>query len=59
MVGAKILAGTAPSDIVKQTEYLLSMKKEWANPFGNGTVGQQIVDILVNQFSTLESGGLI
>jgi len=58
-VGANILAGTAPSDIVKQTEYMLSMKKEWANPFGNGTAGQQIVDILVNQFSTLESGDLI
>ena len=51
-VGSNILAGTDPYEIVKQTEHMLSKRREWLNPFGDGTAGQQIVDVLVNTFSS-------
>jgi UDP-N-acetylglucosamine 2-epimerase (non-hydrolysing) len=48
-VGANILAGTNPDEIVKKTEYMLSKKREWINPFGDGKAGIRIVHILKNE----------
>jgi UDP-N-acetylglucosamine 2-epimerase (non-hydrolysing) len=42
-VGANILAGTSPDNIVASAGYMLSKKEGWANPFGDGTAGKKIV----------------
>jgi UDP-N-acetylglucosamine 2-epimerase (non-hydrolysing) len=48
-VGANILAGTNPDEIVEKTEYMLSKKREWINPFGDGKAGIRIVHILKSE----------
>lgn len=44
-VGSNVLAGTKPKEIVKKTKLMMNRKREWGNPFGNGTAGLKIVDI--------------
>lgn len=44
-VGSSILAGTDPHEIVKKTAQMLTKKREWANPFGDGKAGERIVQI--------------
>jgi UDP-N-acetylglucosamine 2-epimerase (non-hydrolysing) len=45
-VGANVLAGTEPNDIVKKARYMLNKPNNWPNPFGDGKAGQRIVKIL-------------
>jgi len=45
-IGANIIAGTKPSDIFSKTNFMLSKKRDWVNPFGDGTAASKIVDIL-------------
>lgn len=45
-VGSNILAGASPDRIVKCTEFMLSRENNWVNPFGDGTAGRRIVEIL-------------
>lgn len=47
-VGANILAGTDPDKIVECAKTMTARKNGWANPFGDGTTGKQIVDTLCN-----------
>jgi UDP-N-acetylglucosamine 2-epimerase (non-hydrolysing) len=49
-VGANILAGTRPADILEKTKTMLNVKNNWQNPFGDGTAAKQIITILVNHF---------
>lgn len=42
-VGANILAGTNPDEIVRCTETMLQKGESWTNPFGDGTAGKKIV----------------
>jgi len=42
-VGANILAGTNPDEIVRCTETMLQKVEGWTNPFGDGTAGKKIV----------------
>ncbi len=44
-VGANMVAGTDPNRIAVCAETMIHKKREWENPFGNGTAGEQIVDI--------------
>jgi len=44
-VGSNILAGTRPDKIVECTRLMLNRKNDWQNPFGDGKVGERIVDI--------------
>ncbi len=48
-VGANILAGTNPNDIVTSVAEMSKQKGTWTNPFGDGTAGKQIVSILRNK----------
>ena len=45
-VGSNILAGTSPDRILKCTDFMLNRKNNWENPFGDGTAGRRIVEIL-------------
>jgi len=45
-VGANVLAGTYPENILNCTTEMVEKKKQWSNPFGDGTSGKRIVQIL-------------
>jgi UDP-N-acetylglucosamine 2-epimerase (non-hydrolysing) len=50
-VGSNTLAGTNPERILEAAKISCAHKKSWANPFGDGTAGKKIVDILEGTFS--------
>lgn len=45
-VGANVLAGTLPEEIVGKAKLMLATDCRWNNPFGDGKAGWRIVDIL-------------
>ena len=45
-VGANILAGTKPEEIVEKTETMLRTTKRWKQPFGDGKAAKRIVKII-------------
>jgi UDP-N-acetylglucosamine 2-epimerase (non-hydrolysing) len=45
-VGSNVLAGTDPAKILECTSLMIERDNEWANPFGDGTAGERIVEIL-------------
>ena len=46
-VRSNMLAGVIPEDIVNCVSVMIENNKEWKNPFGDGTSGKKIVDIVV------------
>jgi UDP-N-acetylglucosamine 2-epimerase (non-hydrolysing) len=48
-VGANVLAGADPNEILKKTELMLKRKNRWKNPFGDGKAGKKIVRILTKK----------
>ena len=42
-----MLAGVIPEDIVNCVSVMIENNKEWKNPFGDGTSGKKIVDIVL------------
>jgi UDP-N-acetylglucosamine 2-epimerase (non-hydrolysing) len=50
-VGSNVLAGTDPDEILKKTMQMLSVRKLWDNPFGDGKTGEKIVRIIISQKS--------
>ena len=49
VVGANVLAGAEPDEIVNKTELMLNRKNRWKNPFGDGKAGKRIVQILIRE----------
>jgi len=47
-VGSNVLAGVDPGRIAAAVETMLSGKHTWTKPFGDGTAGKKIVDIVTN-----------
>jgi len=45
-VGSNILVGTDPNRILEGAKKMLSVERNWTNPFGDGHAGEQIVDII-------------
>lgn len=45
-VGANVLAGTVPEEIVEKAKGMLANDCTWSNPFGDGKAGWRIVDTL-------------
>ena len=45
-VGANLLAGIEPRDVMNATEQMIGRDRNWGNPFGDGTAGRQIVEII-------------
>lgn len=45
-VGANLIVGTDPDDILEGVSKMRSRSTDWDNPFGDGTAGEQIVEIV-------------
>lgn len=45
-VGSNVLVGTDPEKILAASKISFDHKKNWTNPFGDGTTGEKIVKIL-------------
>jgi UDP-N-acetylglucosamine 2-epimerase (non-hydrolysing) len=45
-VGANILAGTVPANIISCADLMLAKSNCWQNPFGDGKAGERIVKII-------------
>ncbi len=45
-IGANMIGGTNPQTILKCVSRMMSINTPWINPFGNGTSGKKIVNIL-------------
>ena len=45
-VGANVLAGTEPYEIVEKARLMMNKRKCWENPFGDGKAGERIAQIL-------------
>jgi UDP-N-acetylglucosamine 2-epimerase (non-hydrolysing) len=52
-VGANLLAGTEPKEILEKTKIMINAKRDWENPFGDGKAAVRIVSII----SDLENSG--
>jgi UDP-N-acetylglucosamine 2-epimerase (non-hydrolysing) len=48
-VGSNILAGTDPEKILEAAKVSYAQKKTWVNPFGDGTAGSKIINILMDK----------
>ena len=46
-VGSNLLAGTLPDKILRCTRLMLNKENKWNNPFGDGTAGERIVKIIM------------
>ncbi|MDD5638798.1 MAG: UDP-N-acetylglucosamine 2-epimerase (non-hydrolyzing) [Candidatus Pacebacteria bacterium] len=46
LVKSNILAGTNPQKIMKSAKKMLNLKKQWKNPFGNGTAAEKILEVI-------------
>lgn len=47
VVGANLLAGNTESGVFQAVAKMLTVKRNWKNPFGNGKSGAKIVDYLL------------
>jgi len=47
-VGSNILAGTDPDKILEAAKVSYAQKKTWVNPFGDGTAGSKIINVLMD-----------
>jgi len=45
-IGSNILVGTDPEKILNGTRIMLKRKRDWNVPFGDGTAGKKIIDII-------------
>ncbi len=45
-VNANILSGLQKTEMLSRVKYMLSRKRDWENPFGQGDSAQQILSIL-------------
>jgi UDP-N-acetylglucosamine 2-epimerase (non-hydrolysing) len=45
-VGANVIAGTEPDEILNKSRLMVDMERGWDNPFGDGRAGVRIVDVL-------------
>jgi len=46
-VGANILSGIEPKNVINNVKKMIQKSRDWKNPFGDGTTSKQIVDILI------------
>jgi UDP-N-acetylglucosamine 2-epimerase (non-hydrolysing) len=45
-VGANMIAGVSPQIIIEYTETMLSKKRDWRNPFGDGKASEKILEVI-------------
>jgi len=46
-VGANVIAGVKPEEILRKAKTMLKTKRKWRNPFGEGRAAVKIVDVLM------------
>jgi UDP-N-acetylglucosamine 2-epimerase (non-hydrolysing) len=46
-VGANILAGNNPDNILKMVEKMIKSPRKWENPFGEGGSSEEILNIIL------------
>jgi UDP-N-acetylglucosamine 2-epimerase (non-hydrolysing) len=56
-VGANVIAGTDPHQILDKTKLMLNEPNRWMNPFGDGTAAQKIVKALGQKRFTHDYSG--
>ena len=44
-MGGNVLAGSDSKEIVSAADQMMGRKRDWVNPYGDGTAGEQIVEI--------------
>jgi len=49
-VGANVLAGTNPCEIVDKVKLMLDHRDSWENPFGDGEAGRRIIRLMMEKF---------
>ena len=49
-VGANVVAGLEPENILRCVELMIDKDRVWMNPFGDGRAGMRIVDVLYSDF---------
>lgn len=49
-VGANMLAGTDPNQILEKTRIMSNAGRNWENPFGDGTAAKKIISIILESF---------
>lgn len=47
-VGANIVVGTSKDQVISGASEMLSLQKNWANPFGNGQSAPKIISLLIS-----------
>jgi UDP-N-acetylglucosamine 2-epimerase (non-hydrolysing) len=47
-VGANIVSGINPNDILCKAETMLGRKRTWVNPYGDGHSAEKIIEIIIN-----------
>jgi UDP-N-acetylglucosamine 2-epimerase (non-hydrolysing) len=45
-VGANVLAGTEPKEILEKAKIMIYAKRNWENPFGDGKAATRIINII-------------
>lgn len=50
-IGANVLAGTNPCEIVDKAKLMLDSRSCWENPFGDGEAGRRIVQLLMEKIA--------
>jgi len=50
-VGANMLAGTNPKEIVDKAKTMHDSSTNWENPFGDGEAGRRIAQVLMEEFT--------
>lgn len=45
-VGSNIIAGADPEMILEKAKFMVGLKREWVNPFGDGKAAVKIIDML-------------
>jgi UDP-N-acetylglucosamine 2-epimerase (non-hydrolysing) len=48
-IGANILAGCEPDDMLRSVKEMLNRDTYWSNPFGDGTAAKQTIDIITER----------
>ncbi|WP_292365405.1 MULTISPECIES: non-hydrolyzing UDP-N-acetylglucosamine 2-epimerase [unclassified Methanoculleus] len=56
-VGANILVGTDPEAIVEGVRVMMARERAWQNPYGDGTTGRKIVEIVGLVDDSIPEGG--
>ncbi len=49
-VGANLLTGTDPQEILEKAKVMFEKRTKWENPFGDGRAGTRIIEILRNNY---------